>query len=62
MRIPKIISNNNKEYILVKVYPNYILYKDMITGVRECFTRQELGLIKAQDKDGINMNPEKVRL
>ena len=46
MKIPKIIRKNNKEYIFVKKYPNYIMYKDMITGVKECFKPQELGLIK----------------
>lgn len=48
MRIPKIISNNNKEFILVKTYKNYALYQDMITGIKECFTYYELGLIKDQ--------------
>lgn len=47
MKIPKIISKNNHEYILEKEYPNFIMYKDMITGTRECFKRQELGLIKS---------------
>lgn len=46
MKIPKIISKNNHKYILEKEYPNFIIYKDMITGVKECFNRQELGLIK----------------
>ena len=46
MRIPKVISSNNREYILVKAYGRYALYKDMITGVKECFTYHELGLIK----------------
>lgn len=47
MKIPKIISKNNHEYILEKEYPNFIMYKDMITGAKECFKRQELGLIKS---------------
>lgn len=46
MKIPTIIRKNNHDYIYVKEYPNFILYKDMITGVKECFKRQELGLIK----------------
>jgi hypothetical protein len=50
MRIPKIISKKNREYILVKEYKNYILYKDMLTGCTECFTRQELGLLKEMVK------------
>ena len=50
MKIPKIISKNNHEYIYVKEYPNYIMYRDMITGIKEDFHRQELGLIKEMIK------------
>lgn len=50
MKIPKIISKKNREYILVKEYKNYALYKDMITGVNECFTRHELGLAEEMIK------------
>lgn len=46
MRIPKVISRNNREYIFVKEYPNFISYKDMIIGVREDFTYYDLGLVK----------------
>ena len=46
MKIPKIVSKNNREYIFVKEYPNFIMYKDMITGVKQNFNRQELGLVK----------------
>ena len=49
-KILKVISKNNKEYIFVKEYPNYIMYKDLLTGVKECFSRQELGLIKKRKK------------
>ncbi len=45
MRIPKIVSKKNREYILVKEYKNHVLYKDMLTGFMECFTRHELGLV-----------------
>ena len=48
MRIPKIISKNGHEYILVKEYKNFIMYKDMLIGTMECFSRHELGLIKKQ--------------
>ena len=47
MKIPKIISKNGHEYILVQEYPNHILYKDMITGVRVSFKPYDLGLIKS---------------
>jgi hypothetical protein len=48
MKIPKIISKNNHKYILVKEYKNFIMYEDMITHSKECFNRQELGLVKEQ--------------
>jgi hypothetical protein len=50
MRIPKIISIRNREYIIVKEYKTYILYKDMLTGCTECFTKHELGLVKEMVK------------
>ena len=50
MKIPKIISKNGHEYIFVKEYPNFILYKDMITGVKETFQRYDLGLVKEKIK------------
>lgn len=46
MKIPKIISKNNHEYIFVKEYKNYIMYEDMITHTKECFCWHELGMIK----------------
>nr|DAS24498.1 MAG TPA: hypothetical protein [Caudoviricetes sp.] len=46
MKIPKIISKNGHEYIFVKEYPNFILYQDMLTGVKETFQRYDLGLVK----------------
>ena len=46
MKIPKIISVDGREYILVKQYERYALYKDMITEVKECFTYDELGVLK----------------
>lgn len=60
MEILKIISKNNHEYIIVKEYDNFILYKDMMTGVKECFSKFELGLIKNQEKPK-NLSPEKVK-
>ena len=46
MKIPKIISINGREYILIKEYERYALYKNMVTEVRECFTYDELGVLK----------------
>lgn len=42
MEIPKIIEKNEHIYIFEKRYPNYFLYKDMKTGVKECFHLFEL--------------------
>lgn len=50
MEIQKVIHKENHKYIFEKEYPNYIMYKDMITGVKECFNRHELGLIKEMMK------------
>lgn len=42
MKIPKIISRYGRQYIFVKEYPNFYLYKDMYTGVNETFKKDEL--------------------
>lgn len=63
MKIPKIITKNGNQYIFVKAYPNFIMYKDMLTGTRECFNRQELGLIKDTGvMKGFKKNPDNVRI
>lgn len=63
MKIPKIISKNNHEYIFVKEYENFIMYEDMLTHIKECFNRQELGLIKEQiEAPKLKLNPEKVKI
>ena len=62
MKIPKIISKDNHEYIFVKEYKNFIMYEDMLTHCKECFSRQELGLIKPTDvMKGFKLNLQKVR-
>ncbi len=48
MRVPKIISKNNHEYIYEKEYTNFIMYKEMLTGAKECFNKHDLGLLKEQ--------------
>lgn len=60
MKIPKTISKKGNEYIFVKEYKNFILYKDMLTGIKECFSRQELGLIKKQERI-YNLSPNKMK-
>lgn len=60
MKIPKVISKNNNQYIFVREYPNFILYKNLLTGVKECFSKHELGLIEEQEKPR-NSNPQRVR-
>lgn len=41
-----ILKTNNKKYILEKMYPNHALYTDLDTGLKECFTFHELGMIE----------------
>lgn len=61
MKIPKIINKNGNQYIFEKKYPNFIMYKDMLTGVKECFSRHELGLVKSTNiMKGFKLNPQKV--
>ena len=63
MKIPKIISKNGHEYIFVKEYPNFILYKDMLTGVKETFQRYDLGLVKKMVKPPkSDLRTEKVKI
>lgn len=50
MKIPKILNKNNRKYLLVKIYDNYVLYEEEWTGIKECFMKHELGLIKEQEK------------
>ena len=44
--IPMILTYNNKIYELVKVYNDVVLYRDKKTGVKECFTKFQLGIVK----------------
>lgn len=47
MKIPKIISKNGHEYIFVKQNnKTTFLYKDMLYGYNETFTKFDLGLIR----------------
>ena len=46
MKIPKILKKNNSKYKLVKIYENYVLYEEVEVGYKECFNKQDLGLIK----------------
>lgn len=63
MKIPKIISKNNHEYIFVKqVNKNMFLYKDMLYGYNECFTKFDLGMVKEIVPASTNVNPENVKI
>jgi hypothetical protein len=51
MKIPKVISKNGHEYILVaKCNENLYLYKDLLYGYKETFTKFDLGLITEKEK------------
>lgn len=43
---PMILPKGKKKYILEKMYPNHALYTDLDTGLKECFTFHELGMIE----------------
>lgn len=60
MKIPKIISKNGQEYIFEKEYTNFILYKNMLTGANECFSRYDLGMIKKKGRV-YNISPNKIK-
>lgn len=62
MKIPKIINKNGHEYIFVKEYPNFILYKDMLTGVKEAFQRYDLGLVKEKVKPGTTLKKTRIKV
>lgn len=60
MKIPKTIKKNNRKYIFVKEYENFILYEETATKIKKCFHKHELGLIKEKVK-ARNLSPEKVK-
>lgn len=60
MDIPKIFKNNSRKYKLIKEYPNYVLYEETIFKYKECFNKQDLGLIEEKEKP-YNTNPQKVK-
>lgn len=61
MRIPKVISKNNREYIFVKKYESHYMYKDKITHCKECFLLQDLVKLKNNVIISKNIKPEKDR-
>lgn len=64
IKIPKIISKNNHEYIFVKqVNKNMFLYKDMLYGYNECFTKFDLGMVKEIiEPPKTEVKPERVKI
>ena len=46
MKIPLTVTRNKKEYIFVQKYPNFLLYENLKTKVKECFDFHELGILK----------------
>ena len=53
-------KKENRKYLFVKEYENFVLYEEMWTGIKECFHKHELGLIEEKVK-ARNLSPEKVR-
>lgn len=44
--IERYIIKNGRKYEFVKVYPNYIQYRDVETKTLTCFQLSDLGLVK----------------
>lgn len=60
MEIPKIFNNNGRSYKFIKEYHNYVLYEEIKFKYKECFNKQDLGLIDEKEKP-YNTNPQKVK-
>ena len=58
MEIPKNIRRDGRKYKFVKKYPNYYMYQDVETGVKECFQAFDLGLIE-KNKEPVK-KPKKI--
>lgn len=54
MKIPKVISKGKHVYIIEQEYPNFILYKNMMTGVKECFHIGDLVRIEQKVRPSVN--------
>lgn len=46
MEIPKIITKNNRKYISIKEYERFVLYREKETGYKECFNKQDIGVLE----------------
>lgn len=59
MKIPKKLKKNNKNYYLVKIYPDYVVY---ITeyGYKECFNKREIAIKEENNIRPYNLKPQKV--
>jgi hypothetical protein len=44
--IPKILKRENATYKFIKEYDNYVLYENTNINKKECFNKQDLGLIE----------------
>ena len=60
--INRYIKRRGRKYEFVKVYPNYIQYRDVETKKLICFQLHDLGLIKetepvAKLRKNMNMKP-----
>jgi len=50
LKIPKILTKENKKYYFIKLFKNYAMYKTE-KGIVECFNFHDLGLIKEVKRD-----------
>ena len=59
MKIPKILKRNNKNYYLVKIYPDYVRYSTDF-GYMECFNKREIAIKEKENTRPYNLKPENV--
>ena len=60
--VPAKVKKNGRRYKLIKIFKNHVLYEDIETKTKTCFSYFELGLIKDNSHvmKGFKRSPEKV--
>lgn len=48
--IPKYVKRKDNTYEFVKEYKSFVLYEEVNTKVKECFTKFQLGILEEQIK------------
>lgn len=56
----EIIKQRGRKFKFIKEYETYCLYEDVETGIKECFSKSELGLIIPKIKPPRKVTPDNV--